>query len=74
MAEDHSGFQTAAKNYINKLEFVKNSEADDKSKALTGVICVIPKGANGAFEYLTGANIISPTATTYYVRKLADDE
>lgn len=74
MAEDHSGFQTLNKNSYNALEFVKNSEADDKSKALTGVICVIPKGGSGAYEYFTGANIISPTATTYYVRKLADDE
>lgn len=74
MAEDHSGFQTAAKNSIDPLTFVKNSEADDKTKALVGLICVFPKGGNGAIEYLTGANIISPTATTYYVRKLADDE
>ena len=71
MAEDHSGFVAAKSG--GDLTFLRKNDAENK-KGLCGVICVIPKGANGAFEYLTGANIISPTATTYYVRKLADDE
>lgn len=72
MAIDHSGFVNAKD--MGTVGFLRKDDGVN-AKGLRGIIgALLSLNVSNDYEWLTGANIISPTATTYYVRKLADDE